>query len=148
MQRFTALITLAAFLLVITLPMIPVPPACAHSAMGNDEACETACHGESATLAPDDMDMAELDMEMEVVVEQAQVISQQEVSTEKPPFCRIECGCGCNSSPDEFPLVLTPHLPSHPMTLITPIPSEYVFHVVATKAQRDIPPDSPPPRQS
>ena len=148
MQRLTALITLAAFLMVVTLPVLPVPPACAHSAMGNDEACATACHGEMATLAPEDMDMSDLDMEMETVASETKIVAHEEISSEEVPYCRIECGCGCNSAPDEFNVSLSPHMPSHPMALITPIPSEFSYSAVSTKTTRNTPPDSPPPRLS
>jgi hypothetical protein len=148
MQRFTALITLAAFLLVITLPMLPVPPACAHSAMVNDEACKTACHDETPTITPDDMNMSDFEMDLGTKHTHDDLLSKQELSSEKPPKCRIECGCGCNNSPDEFTLVLPPHVPSHPMALIEPIASEFAPEVATIETTRNNPPDSPPPRLS
>ncbi len=146
MQRFSAIITLTAFLLVITLPILPVAPACAHSVMANDEPCGTACHDETPTLMPDDMDMSELDMEMEAVA--TQVLTKQETSSEKPPHCRIECGCGCNSSPDTFPLTLSPHLPAIDLYEIEMIKSEIALTAATHISIRNATPDSPPPRIS
>ena len=148
MQRFSAIITLTAFLLVITLPILPVAPACAHSVMANDDACATACHDETPTLMPDDMDMSDLDMEMEPAHEHHQVVAKQDVSSEKPPYSRIECGCGCNNSPDTFPITLSPHLPTIDLYEIKKVTSVATTIVVPHVSIAITPPDSPPPRIS
>ena len=147
MQRFNAIITLTAFLLVITLPVLPVKPACAHSMAGNDEACETACHDESPVLTPDDMDMTAFEMEMDIEVTD-HAVAKQETTNEKPPHCRIECGCGCNSSPDTFPLTLSPHLPAIDFYEIETIQSDAVAIIVPHKSIVFAATDSPPPRLS
>ncbi len=149
MQRFTAIITLTAFLLVITMPMLPVKPACAHSLMGNDEPCETACHDESPALMPDDMDMSAFEMAMDAELAQLDhAVVKQDAASDKPPHCRIECGCGCNSAPDTFPLTLSPHLPAIDFYEIKKIQSEATAMIVPHKSIVFAAPDSPPPRHS
>lgn len=149
MQRFIATITLTAFLLVITMPMLPVAPACAHAAMAshaNDDTCKMACHDASPELAPDDMDMADLNMDAEVKATQTQELAKKDSVAEKPPYCRIECGCGCNSKPDTFPLTLSPHLPSKTLVVIKNLPSEQALNKVSINTTRQTSPKSPPPR--
>lgn len=150
MQRFIATITLTAFLLVITMPMLPIAPACAHTAMAtnaNDDTCEMACHDESPEIMPDDMNMSDLDMHT-TSPKQTQELAKEDNVSEKPPYCRIECGCGCNNKPDTFPLTLSPHLPSIILVAIKNLPSEQALSKVSINITRHTPPESPPPRTS
>ncbi len=148
MQRLTAIITLTAFLLVITMPMLPVTPACAHAAMAahaNDDTCAMACHDESPEIMPDDMNMSDLNMDT-TSPKQTQALTKQDSVAEKTPYCRIECGCGCNNKPDTFPLTLSPHLPSNTLIATKNLPSEQALSKVSISITRLTPPESPPPR--
>lgn len=151
MQRLIAHITLAAFLLVVAAPVMPVAKACAHQTMGSDKPCNMGCHTQKATLMPDDLDMGELSMDaMDAATAQpvAQIKKSSTLSQEKAPRCRIECACGCNDGTKIFPIVLTPHLPSAVQSIKIiqdqPVQTTYFAPIPYTHA----PPCTPPPKLS
>jgi len=159
MQRLVALITLTAFLLVVAIPAMPVAQACAHksAASSNDDSCGSACHDESATLTPDDMNMSGMDMDMPIVASPAKAsttkasvakesVAKASITKEKAPRCRIECGCGCNSSPDKFPVLLTPHIPASFQSSITIEKNQAEATSAAALITSSTPPNIPPPR--
>ena len=155
MQRITALITLTAFLLVITLPMMPITPVFAHDKVqtcANHDACKGDCHGGAChdkQNTPTDLVMTDMDMDMPDVVE-AQVIqpivNKVALVTPVEGTAKMGCGCGCQHTPDTFPAVLTPHLPSHINFQTTIVSTRSIYQLSEVKITRNTPPNIPPPR--
>jgi hypothetical protein len=150
MQRITAWTTLTAFLLVITLPLMPITPVYAHDKVETctkQDTCGGDCHGgdcHSEQSTPNDLVMTDMDMAMPEV-SSSNAISQAEVApTRSAP--NIECGCGCNGTPDVFPMVLSPHIPSYVNIQNSIVSTRSTQDVVSVKIIRNTPPSIPPPR--
>lgn len=150
MQRTTAWITLTAFFLVITLPLMPITPVYAHDKVetcANHDTCGSDCHGgdcHTTQSAPNDLVMTDMDMAMPEV--SSSKATQESKATSSKTVPSLECGCGCNGTPDTFPMVLSPHLPTYVNIQSSIVSTRSTQYMVSVKIIRNTPPSIPPPR--
>jgi len=150
-QHYTAWTTLSAFVLLTLLPMMPITPVFAHD-MPNSCSSHSACADipmGNTLETPDDMAMDDMVMNLPIskTVDSLRTNNRPELllaydeGTEK-----LSCDCGCQSTPDEFPAVFTPHIPSYSKFQSSIIPARLFAQTAQNKTTRNIPPNIPPPR--
>ena len=153
-QQNTAWLVLWSFFMITILPIMPITPVFAHDmaeTCSHQGACKGDCHGggcHGTKSTPADLVMTDMDMPMpEKQTAQAKATHTKPVTlTSAQGTEKVACDCGCQSTPDQFPIVLTPFILPHVNFQTTMVETRSTFQVSQTKITRNTRPNIPPPK--